>query len=363
MPPHRATMPRASQPNGAAGRWDHTFAALDLGTNNCRLLVARPTRNGFRVVDAFSRIVRLGEGLSEEDRLGDDAMERALQALEVCAQKMARNRVTLSRGVATEACRRASNGRDFLARVDSHTGIRFEIIDGVEEARLALTGCTPLFDAPLHGDGEDYALLFDIGGGSTQITWVRLAPGAVSGAGPATEIIASTSVPCGVVTLSERFGAAEGADGRLCTDTYGRLRAHVTEYLLPFERQHDIARRVAEGRVQMVGTSGTVTTLTGILLDLPRYNRNRVDGTHLTFADLQRATGRLAALDRGERAAHPCIGPDRADLVLAGCAVLDAICDLWPVGRLRVADRGLREGILHGLMLAADTDQPRTVGA
>ncbi|CAN0446821.1 unnamed protein product, partial [Discosporangium mesarthrocarpum] len=340
--------------NGTAGRWDHTYAALDLGTNNCRLLVARPTRRGFRVVDAFSRIVRLGEGLGEEDRLCDEAMARALEALQVCAQKMARNRVSLWRGVATEACRRACNGRDFIERVGAETGIKFEIIDGAEEARLALSGCTPLFDAPLHEDGEDYALLFDIGGGSTQITWVALSAGAVAESGPDTRIISSISVPCGVVTLSERFGAAEGADGRLCTDTYARLRAHVTEHLQPFETAHDIARRVAAGRVQMVGTSGTVTTLTGILLDLPRYNRNRVDGTHLTFADVQRATGRLAALDRGERAAHPCIGPDRADLVLAGCAVLDAICDLWPVGRLRVADRGLREGILHGLMHAAD---------
>jgi exopolyphosphatase/guanosine-5'-triphosphate,3'-diphosphate pyrophosphatase len=359
--PPRAILPQDTQRSRPSGRWDHTFAALDLGTNNCRLLVARPTRQGFRVVDAFSRIVRLGEGLAADDCLCDEAMDRALAALRVCAQKMARNRVTLSRGVATEACRRARNGGDFIERVGCETGIRFEIIDGAEEARLALSGCTPLFDAPLHADGDDYALLFDIGGGSTQINWVHLSPGAAAAAGPVTTIIASTSVPCGVVTLSERFGAAEGADGRLCTDTYARLRAHVTEWLQPFEAAHGIVAEVARGRVQMVGTSGTVTTLTGILLDLPRYNRNRVDGTHLTFADLQRATGRLAGLDRGERAAHPCIGPDRADLVLAGCAVLDAICDLWPVGRLRVADRGLREGILHGLMRAADSEPGCTV--
>lgn len=333
---------------------DHTFAALDLGTNNCRLLVARPTRYGFRVIDAFSRIVRLGEGLSSDDLLGDDAMARALQALEICAQKMQRNRVTLSRGVATEACRRARNGHDFVERVGQETGIEFEIIDAEEEARLALRGCTPLFDAPLHDDGDNFALLFDIGGGSTQITWVRLADDRPGANGRATEILGSISIPCGVVTLSEKFGAAEGADGRLCNDTYGRLLSHVIGYLKPFEAAHNITEWVARGRVQMVGTSGTVTTLTGILLNLPRYNRARVDGTHLTFADLRRATARLAELDRNERAAHPCIGPDRADLVLAGCAVLDAICELWPVGRLRVGDRGLREGILHGLMAAAE---------
>jgi exopolyphosphatase/guanosine-5'-triphosphate,3'-diphosphate pyrophosphatase len=334
------------------GRWAHTYAALDLGTNNCRLLVARPTQQGFRVVDAFSRIVRLGEGLGTDERLGEKAMARTVSALQVCAEKMARHRVTLSRCVATEACRRARNGAGFIEQVGEQTGLRFEIIDGAEEARLALRGCSPLFDAPLRGDGEDFALLFDIGGGSTQISWVRLLSGA--GAAPETEIVSSTSIPCGVVTLSESFGAAEGADGRLCADTFAQLRAHVAAYLLPFERAHRIADHIARRRVQMVGTSGTVTTLTGILLNLPRYNRSRVDGTHLTFADLQRATTQLAALDRAERAAHPCVGPDRADLVLAGCAVLDAICELWPVGRLRVGDRGLREGILHGLMNAAD---------
>ena len=358
MLPPRANTSQETQPIRPSGRWDHTYAALDLGTNNCRLLVARPARQGFRVVDAFSRIVRLGEGLGSDDRLCDEAMSRALSALRICAQKVERNQVSLLRGVATEACRRATNGRDFIARVGEETGISFEIIDGNEEARLALRGCTPLFDAPLHDDGNDFALLFDIGGGSTQITWVRLSPGRTRIEGPDTEILSSISVPCGVVTLSERFGAAEGADGRLCADTYARLRAHVTGYLQPFEAAHGIAERVAQGRVQMVGTSGTVTTLTGILLDLPRYNRNRVDGTHLTFADLQRATGRLAGFNRAERTAHPCIGPDRADLVLAGCAVLDAICDLWPVGRLRVADRGLREGILHGLMSGADGAVP-----
>lgn len=354
MPSQRPYREQKNVTPQRAGRWDHTYAALDLGTNNCRLLVARPSRDGFRVVDAFSRIVRLGEGLSTDESLGEEAMARAMRALQVCAQKMNRNRVTLTRGVATEACRRARNGTDFIQQVSLQTGIEFEIIDAKEEARLALRGCAPLFDAPLHEDGENFALLFDIGGGSTQITWLRLSNSRPSAGNPHTEILATVSIPCGVVTLSERFGAAEGPDGRLCTDTYARLQNHVAEYLKPFALEHGISDWVGRGRVQMVGTSGTVTTLTGILLDLPRYNRNRVDGTHLTFADLRRATGRLGLLDRDERAAHPCIGPDRADLVLAGCGVLDAICALWPVGRLRVGDRGLREGILHGLMSDAD---------
>ncbi|MGB0572580.1 MAG: Ppx/GppA phosphatase family protein [Alphaproteobacteria bacterium] len=336
------------------GRWQHVYAALDLGTNNCRLLVAKPNRDGFRVVDAFSRIVRLGEGLGNSSILSEQAMDRAIEALRVCQSKVESNGVTRLRAVATEACRRADNGVAFIERARAETNIELEVIAPDEEAELALIGCSPLYDAPR---GENaYALLFDIGGGSTQITWLKLhhasaVPGQVD-----TEIIDCISVPCGVVTLSERFGYGEGADGRASPKLYGQICEHVRELLVAFDAQHHISRLVAGGAVQMVGTSGTVTTLTGVHLGLPRYNRDRVDGRHLDFAELGSARDHLLGLDRQDRAAHPCIGPERADLVVSGCAVLDAICGLWPVGRLRVADRGLREGILHGLMRSADRE-------
>ncbi len=336
------------------GRWQHVYAALDLGTNNCRLLVAKPNRDGFRVVDAFSRIVRLGEGLGNSSTLSEQAMDRTIEALHVCQSKVERNGVTRLRAVATEACRRADNGVAFIERARAETNIELEVIAPDEEAELALIGCSPLYDAPQ--DENAYALLFDIGGGSTQITWLKLhhanaVPGQVD-----TEIIDCISVPCGVVTLSERFGCGEGADGRASPELYGQICEHVRELLVAFDAQHEISRLVAGGAVQMVGTSGTVTTLTGVHLDLPRYNRDRVDGRQLDFAELGSARDLLLGLDRQDRAAHPCIGPERADLVVSGCAVLDAICGLWPVGRLRVADRGLREGILHGLMRSADRE-------
>lgn len=336
------------------GRWQHVYAALDLGTNNCRLLVAKPNRDGFRVVDAFSRIVRLGEGLGNSSILSEQAMDRTIEALRVCQSKVESNGVTRLRAVATEACRRADNGVAFIERAQAETNIELEVIAPDEEAELALIGCSPLYDTPR---GENaYALLFDIGGGSTQITWLKLhhasaVPGQVD-----TEIIDFISVPCGVVTLSERFGCGEGADGRASPKLYGQICEHVRELLVAFDAQHHISRLVAGGAVQMVGTSGTVTTLTGVHLGLPRYNRDRVDGRHLDFAELGSARDHLLGLDRQDRAAHPCIGPERADLVVSGCAVLDAICGLWPVGRLRVADRGLREGILHGLMRSADRE-------
>lgn len=348
---------RSGQANGASaasGRAAYVYGAIDLGTNNCRLLVARPDGDGFRVIDAFSRIVRLGEGLAANRRLSDPAIERTIEALQICAGKLRRNRVTRLRAVATEACRRAANGSEFVARAMAESGIALEIIDAEEEAQLALIGCAPLYDPPVGGEG--YALLFDIGGGSTQVTWLRLDSPRGGAGHPHCSVLGFVSLPCGVVTLSERFGAVEDADGNACRDTYDAVCNYVGDLLAPFERAHGIARHVAAGRVQMVGTSGTVTTLTSVLLELPRYDRAQVDGRALTFADLERGLDRLLALDRAGRVRHPCIGPQRADLVLAGCAVLDAICAAWPVGALTVADRGLREGILHGLMRKADRD-------
>ncbi len=317
-----------------------TFAALDLGTNNCRLLVARRAgANGFRVVDAFSRIVRLGEGLSATGRLAEAAMDRTVDALRVCATRLAQRGVTRGRYVATEACRRAVNCGEFLDRVRRETGIAIEIIDSDEEARLAVAGCAPLL-AP----AVPHSVVFDIGGGSTEIAWLHRAR--PSGA---LQQLGLVSLPYGVVSLTERYGGDSFTEA-----SYGAMVAEMRAALAPFEAQHGIARHIEGGKVQMLGSSGTVTTLAGIRLDLPRYSRAAVDGTLLDFADIIQCSRRLAAMDFARRASHPCIGPDRADLVVAGCAILEAICAIWPVGRLRVADRGVREGIL--MDLAADRD-------
>lgn len=313
-----------------------TYAALDLGTNNCRLLVARGTGRGFRVIDAFSRIVRLGEGLAATGRLGEAAMARSLEALKICAGKVAHRRVSRARYVATEACRRAENCAEFIARVRAETGIAIEIISTAEEARLVIAGCAPLLDRRMR-----HAIIFDIGGGSTELAWLGVPPD--PGAAPVIEDV--LSVPHGVVTLSDRYGGREV--GR---DTYDAMVEEMRQALVPFEQRHGIASRIARGEVQMLGSSGTVTTLAGINLALPRYNRRVVDGTLLSFACARTVSERLLGLDYAARAAEPCIGSERADLVLAGCAILEAICLVWPVGRLRVADRGIREGILLGLV-------------
>ncbi len=327
---------------GADACNETTYAALDLGTNNCRLLVAEQSGpTGFRVIDAFSRIVRLGEGIAASGRLSERAMARTIDALRVCASKMRRRRVRKARTVATEACRRAANCEDFLERVRAHTGLKLEIITSNEEARLSLAGCAGLLDPDI-----PRAIVFDIGGGSTELSWVDLTSG-----WPVTE--ASISLPLGVVTLGERHPPE-----RLDPDAYYLMVAEIGGLLADFDATHGIAAKVEGGATQMLGSSGTVTTLAGIHLGLARYDRTAVDGYTLEFGAIRAVTDRLLALDVAGRARQPCVGRDRADLVMAGCAILEAICRRWPVGRVRVADRGVREGILMSLIAEAGSEAP-----
>jgi len=325
-----------------------SYAALDLGTNNCRLLIARRTvglqptgwsrGGGFRVIDAFSRIVRLGEGMTATGLLSEAAMARTIEALRVCASKIGQRKVAFGRYVATEACRRAENCTGFLTRVREAIGIELEIISTAEEARLVVTGCAPLLHPRV-----PYAIVFDIGGGSTEIVWLRQAGPRDRQSRP--EILGSVSLPFGVVTFTERFGGIE-----VSPTIYRAMVAEAELALAPFEKSHGIRRQVRARQVQMLGSSGTVTTLAGVNLALPRYIRALVDGSILTFDQIELVSRHLAGLDIAGRAASPCVGRERADLVLSGCAILDAICATWPVGRLRVADRGIREGILFDLM-------------
>ncbi|MCK0209877.1 Ppx/GppA family phosphatase [Starkeya koreensis] len=315
-----------------------SYAALDLGTNNCRLLIARPTASGFRVVDAFSRIVRLGEGLICSGRLGEAAMDRAVDALKVCAGKIGARNIADRRLIATEACRSAVNGADFIRRVERETGLALEIVDRETEARLAAAGCTPLVD-PL----SDGAVLFDIGGGSTEVVWLDRVE-TRDGGPPAAVIRAWVSVPLGVVTVAERHGGV-----KVTRDDFEAMVNEFTPHLEGFVKAvgpHNC------GRLHLLGTSGTVTTIAGVHLDLPRYDRSQVDGTWLGAEQVRVVVDRLLDMPFAERAANPCIGVERADLVLAGCAILESVRRAFPCDRLRVADRGLREGILVELMRA-----------
>ncbi|WP_145135683.1 Ppx/GppA phosphatase family protein [Roseomonas gilardii] len=312
-------------------------AAIDLGTNNCRLLLAAPGGpEGFRVLDSFSRIVRLGEGLGRTGSLATSAVDRALGALSACRDKLARRPIYAARAVATEACRRAANGADFLRRAESALGLPIEVISPREEAVLAMESC-----APLMAQADRRILLFDIGGGSTEVAWVRTP----REPGEQPSLLGYVSVPVGVVTVAEQAGA-------LCDSRQGfaALVEEIASRLEPFNAVHCIRQEMRAGGVSLMGTSGTVTTLAGIALDLPRYSRPLVDGQVLGIDAADAALNRLLTLGREGMAAHPCIGPERMDFVLPGCAIYAAIRRTWPAPRLTVCDRGLREGMLLRMM-------------
>jgi exopolyphosphatase/guanosine-5'-triphosphate,3'-diphosphate pyrophosphatase len=323
------------------------YGALDLGTNNCRLLVAKPSRRSFLVIDAFSRIIRLGEGVLTSGQLSEAAMSRTIAALKVCAEKMIRRQVTRSRLIATEACRIASNSGEFIDRVRRETGLKIEIVDRETEAKLAVSGCASLIDRSC-----EWVLVFDIGGGSSEIIWLDLARLERPWRRTLHDrldvqncIAAWTSLPVGVVNLAERHGGRDVTPAR-----YEAMVGDVMAALKEFEAEHGFARKIAHAHAHFLGTSGTVTTISGIHLKLPAYDRSRVDGCWLSIGDVRAVSGDLIAMDYAQRVAQPCIGRERADLVLAGCAILEALLRTWPCQRLRVADRGLREGILATLM-------------
>ena len=344
----RSVVSRQGAPQRRApGRCDeHVYAALDLGTNNCRLLIARPApmdggSAGFRVINSFSRIVRLGEGLSQTGRLSAAAIERTIGALKVCRCKIEARGVTRSRLIATEACRAAENGAEFLMQVKDATGLDLEIVDRETEAHLAAAGSACLADA-----AATSVVLFDIGGGSSEIVWLGQGRAGRSADWNARERVRFwASLKLGVVTLAEKFGGLEVSDA-----TFEAMVDHVFKELQEFVVVVRAERRCR--RFHLLGTSGTVTTIAGVFLGLPRYDRRRVDGLWMSNEEVSLAIASLRRMSYDERAVNGCIGVGRADLVLAGCAIFEAIRRAFPAERIRIADRGLREGILMELIHA-----------
>ena len=340
------------------------YAALDLGTNNCRLLIATPTPGGFRVVEAYSRIVRLGEGLSHTGQLSEAAMARSMAALKVCAEKIRRRRAVRVRAIATQACRGAGNGPDFVRRVAHETGLNLQIISPEEEARLSVAGCVSLLDRDC-----DAALVMDVGGGSTELSWVDLRrdeseEGQCGLDSPPRQFAAARlpirawlSAPVGMVTLAERYpenlANHQGWFRSMVEDMKARIQA--------FDKAEAMREVFTNGKVHLVGTSGAVTSLAGLHLNLQRYDRDLVDGMWLSRGECDASIEKLLGLSVAQRAAQPCIGADRADLILAGAAILQAVQETWPCERVRVADRGLREGLLMSLM-ASPTRRRRRGG-
>lgn len=352
---HRFDLPRSADPAvGGGARDTPLYAAIDLGTNNCRLLIASPVGRSFRVVESFSRIVRLGEGLSRTGELDPEAMSRAIAALKICADKVHRRKPQRIHAVATQACRSARNGADFVEKVAEETGLRLQIISPQEEAQLSVAGCLTLLDRT-----EQVALVVDVGGGSTELSWLDLTDPRLDQAHrlkpDRLPIKAWRSIPVGVVTLAERFPEEATGDRLWFRSMVEFVKTAVGEV----EEAQGLRAAFQSGRAHLVGTSGAITSLAGMHLNLPRYDRNQVDGLWLNRSDCEAAAEKLLVQDAAERATQPCIGPDRADLVLAGAAILQAVQELWPCERVRVADRGLREGLLLALMQERQTRRRR----
>ncbi len=320
------------------------LGAIDVGTNACRLLIAVPSTGEGpsmpHVIDSYTASVRLGEALERDGLISEAALNRTIKALKICADRLKRNKVTHVRAIATETCRRATNAQDLIDRAREETGIELVVVSPEEEARLAAEGCLPLI-----GEEFDGALIFDIGGGSTELILVRRSGDAEQ----PFEIVSWASVPVGVVRLAERYGGHN-----LPAYAFAPMRQAVRNLL--DEVRGNIGVDVFDPvHFHLLGTSGTLTTLAGIKLGLTRYVRSRIDGQWLTRGEVLRITERIVREDFPGRAAIPCIGDDRADLILPGCAILSAIMEDWPTQRLRVADRGLREGLLIGLLKEAGT--------
>lgn len=310
------------------------LAALDLGTNTCRLLIAAKTLNGPQVVDSFVRVVRLGDELATKGHISTEAMARALSALTVCAKRLKQYRLIRRRYVTTAVCREASNRDDFLDLIRHKTGLDLEVISTAEEARLAIIGCADLLDTSTR-----YAIAFDIGGGSTEVMWMELFPHKLP------EIIQWTSLPLGVVTVAETLRNESSPFAFL-----QKIRKAVAEKMKIFCDKAYIYPQLKKNNIQLIGTSGTVTTLAALHMNLERYDRTQVNGLHLTPDIIKRTVASLYAMTPEKQLLHPCIGPTRADLVMGGVAIFEGIYDVFPINPVRVADRGVREGILLDLM-------------
>lgn len=313
------------------------YAAIDLGTNSCRLVIATPTPSSFRIVETFSKITRLGEGIINNNELSKPAIRRTIGALKVCAGVLAEYApIVHSRYVATAACRRAANCKSFLEMVKKETGLNIEIISPQEESRLAVVGCIPLLARSIKR-----ALVFDIGGGSTEISLAR-----TTNSGH-TFIEGYVSLPYGVVTISEAFPSGDMTDL-----AYNTIIERTHKILAEFEEKHHIREAIANQEIQIIGTSGTVTVLGAVHLNLPRYNRSAVDGIAISKQDIEHTIAKIKRLGDEGRKKHPCIGASKADLTMAGCAIIEALISFWPIYEITVADRGIREGILLDMMHA-----------
>lgn len=294
-------------------------AAIDLGTNSARLLIATRGASGEMEILVLKRVItRLGGGFTRERGISPAACDRTLSALRDFSREMRKTGVSHTRAVATSAVRDAVNGREFVERVYAETGIRLDIIDGREEALLTLNGVV----SGLGRSGD--SIVFDIGGGSTEYTLAR-------GKTP----LFTRSLPLGVVRLTEGKGSLEAMDDKVRRE----LKA------LMMEVEGSGLGSFPEGAT-LIGTAGTPTTLAAMDLKLARYDHHKVHGHVLGISTVRELFETVCPLTAEERLHVPGIEKGREDLVVAGFLVTLRTMELFGFDRFTVSDAGLLEGLL-----------------
>lgn len=313
------------------------LAAIDLGTRNCRLIIAKHHGGQIEIVDLFSRFVCLGEGVAQSRRLGRKAMERTITVLKQCAKRLSHYPNVVFSGVTTDAVRRAENAQSFLRRVARETGLKLEMIDEKEEAYYEVLGCARVLDMR-----KKRHIIFDIGGGSSEIILCSLDQE------KRVRIDEMLSLPYGVVNLYESVD-------KLTFTSYTSIVEEVQNLCRRFLVAHlgDLASQDVSA-FQVIGTSGTTTTVAAMHHNLKMYDRERVDGTSLCFEDVQKVIHYVQSLSPAERRSNAFCGHVEDDLVLTGFAILEGILRAVPCMYFTVTDAGVRDGLIRTLAYGAD---------
>ena len=295
------------------------FAAIDLGSTNCRLVIVDIIEDKYKIICSFSEILNLGRNLSFSNEFNDEIIEKTIEIFKIISQKLKYYNVLSYRCVATEACRQSINSDELVKRIHERTNIEIEIIPSKEEARLCLKSCLN------HNVNlNDFNLVFDIGGGSTEII--------IFDSIYSNKDFDFLSIPIGVINFSEKVSLFKTE----------KVLGQLEKQMMFFSKK----KKIHNEPISIIGSCGTVTTLCAIHLKLNYYQKSLVDNTLLEIEDLKQTCNFVKRLSSEEKEKHPCIGPQRINLLDNGILILEKILESWPVKRILVSDRGLREGII-----------------
>ena len=304
-----------------------SLAAIDLGTNSCRLMIT--SQKGF-VIYRRTATTKLGEGLHAAGKFTDEAIERGLKCLAEYADIMRDYGVAEYKAIATASCRMAENGADFVKAVEELCGLKLDIVSPEEEALLNVKG------ARLNADkNAEYVMVYDLGGGSTEITL------ATNSETP--KIIYTISVPWGARNATEAYGLLEYDEEKAA-----KLRAEVQKYTADF-LQHSEFEKYRD-KCECIATSSTPLRLVSMARGLGSYNRYNVDGVAENVAELDKQIAKIQKMDFVHAAENPYIGENRAMIFQAACVIFKTIYDDLQIKVLTASLKGAQEAMINDLV-------------